>query len=180
MQREMAGSKIKFNLNASSAERHTPHTHTHTYDCEHVSLYVWVCISQCVCVCVQFVGCLPCSFPIGNCWKIKVICIYLQNRAARATAATMPACLPPPYSTLSLLLDTPRHDVVGVSSCISVCVGMWKITRFIAYDCRYNLLICRTIFATSLPCSLCSLYSFLFPLFVLARNFNVNIEYKSD
>lgn len=77
--------------------------------------------------------------------------------------------------TLFLLLDTPRHDVVGVSSC--VCVGMWKITRFIAYDCRYNLLICRTIFTTSLPRSL---YSFLFPLFVLARNFNVNIEYKSD
>lgn len=44
MQREMAGSKIKFNLNASSAERHTPHTHTH--DCEYVSLCVWVCISK--------------------------------------------------------------------------------------------------------------------------------------
>lgn len=144
MQREMAGSKIKFNLNASSAERHTPHTHTHTHDCVHV---------RCVWVCVQFVGCLPCWFPIGNCWKIKVICIYLQNRAARATAATMPACLAVLHhsasSTPSLLLDTPRHDVVGVSSC--VCVGMWKITRFIAYDCRYNLLICRTIFATSLP-----------------------------
>lgn len=160
----------------------TRRTHTHTHDSVHVSLSVCVGVHfpVCVCVCVQFVGCLPCSFPIGNCWKIKVICIYLQNRAARATAATMPACLPPPYSTLSLQLDTPRHDVVGVSSCISVCVGMWKITRFIAYDCRYNLLICRTIFATSLPCSLCSLYSFLFPLFVLARNFNVNIEYKSD
>lgn len=121
------------------------YTHTTIYMCR----CVWVCVGVCA-VCW-----LPALLVPNRKLLENQSYLYLFAKSCSACNSSNNACLAvlhhsaPPPSTPSLLLDTPRHDVVGVSSC--VCVGMSKITRFIAYDCRYNLLICRTIFATSLP-----------------------------
>lgn len=75
---KVRGGQIKFNLNAS-VERHTLGDWNRDFDCDSP---VW---GSGV---VGDLGQQSPHPPKGR--KIKVICIYLQNRAARAGAATMP------------------------------------------------------------------------------------------
>lgn len=83
MQREMAGSKIKFNLNASSALNVTRGTHTHTHTQR----------DMCACVCSLLAALLGPNRKLLGKSKLFVFICKIVQRVQQQQQQCQPACL---------------------------------------------------------------------------------------